>query len=191
MEVNKMDLIEAIFSRRSVRNYKNEKVPKEIINKLLEIATQAPSSSNSQPWTFAVIQNPTLLKSYSDKAKKLLLKLMGDNPDPQGYRSKLSSPDFNTFYNASTLIIIYANSDRLQSTGDCSMAAQNLMLAAHSYGLGTCWIGFSTPLVNSDEFKQELGIPLTYKAVAPVILGYPDVSLSTIPKKPPEVLIWK
>jgi nitroreductase len=75
--------------------------------------------------------------------------------------------------------------------GDCCLAAQNLMLTAHALGLGTCWIGFSQPLLNSTEFKTELGIPSEYIAVAPLIVGYSEISPAKVSRKPPEILVWQ
>lgn len=186
-----MDTIECIYSRRSIRKFKPDPVSSETINQLLEISTMAPSSSNTQPWSFVVIQDIDLLKNYSDSSKEIYLKILGDNPDPRGYKTKLSNPDFNVFYNAGTVIIIYGDSSYKNVIGDCSLAAQNLMLAAHHLGLGTCWIGFAEPLFNSLDFKEKMGIPQTYKAVAPIILGYPAVTPKNYSRKEPNILFWK
>jgi nitroreductase len=186
-----MDLMDAIQTRRSIRKYKDEPVPKETINQLLTTATLAPSASNSQPWAFVVVQDTQLLKNYSDRAKALLLQSMDDKPDTQGYKALLANPDFNIFHNAGTLIIIYASFNSPFTAGDCCLAAQNLMLAAYAQGLGTCWIGFSRLLLDNADFKQELGIPLTYKAVAPIIIGYPEISPAAVSRNPPQVLAWR
>lgn len=186
-----MELKEAIFTRRSVRKYKDQPVSKETINTLIEAAIQAPSASNSQPWAFAVIQDPELLKSYSDRAKVLMLDLMGDDPNARGYKTALSNPDFNIFYNATSLVVIYTTSKGPLANGDCCLAAQNLMLTAHDNGLGTCWIGFSMLLLNSAEMKKELGIPEEYTAAASLIVGYPEKNPSATSRKPPQILAWK
>ncbi|PKM90058.1 MAG: nitroreductase family protein [Firmicutes bacterium HGW-Firmicutes-12] len=187
-----MDVIECIYNRRSIRKFKADPVPVEMINKLLETATLAPSSSNSQPWSFVVIQDVNLLKEFSDRSKAIFLEKTKDNAsDPYGYRAKLSKPDFNIFYNASTLITIYANSKNKLALGDCCLAAQNLMIAANSLGLGSCWIGFAEPLLDSADLKKELGIPPTYYAVSPMILGYPAIIPTGYSRKAPEILFWK
>ena len=185
-----MELIHALYTRRSIRKYKNTPVPKELINKLLEAATLAPSASNSQPWSFAVIQDQELLKKYSDRAKVLCLASLQSKPDPHDYRKILADPEFNIFYNAGTLIIIYG-SQGATSYGDCCLAAQNLMLAAHAEGLGTCWIGFSFALLDDPDFKTELGIDENLTVVAPIITGYPEFVPSSYTRKPPRILLWK
>jgi nitroreductase len=184
-----MELMSAISTRRSIRRYKNQPVSKDTVTKLLEAAILAPSASNSQPWAFVVVQDSDVLKSYSDRAKTYLLNLMAEQDDPHGYRTSLSNPNFDIFYNTGTLITIYATS--IKGKVDCCLAAQNLMLTAHALGLGTCWIGFSQPLLNSSEFKTELGIPTEYIAVAPLIVGYPEISPAKVSRKPPEILVWQ
>ncbi|TCL76386.1 nitroreductase [Hydrogenispora ethanolica] len=188
-----MELMEAIYQRRSIRKYKDDPVPKEVVGRLLEAATLAPSASNSQPWAFAVIQDRDRLLGYSDRAKALFLEWFKNQADPQGYLALLSKPDFNIFYDAGTLVIIYSRYGNVSpmALGDCCLAAENLMLAAHGLGLGSCWIGFATLLVNDPAFKEELGIPQDYQAVAPLILGYPEAVPSGYSRKPPEVLVWE
>lgn len=186
-----MDLLEAIYNRRSVRNYADNQVDKTTIEKLLAAAVQAPSAMNSQPLSFAVIQNSDLLHDYSDRSKKLLLNSLDRIPQLTKYKAALENPDFNIFYNAKTLIIIFAKLTGLHAAEDCCLAAQNIMLAAHSLGLGTCWIGFARPFLNLPEIKQELSIPAEYEAVAPLIVGYPQINPPAIPKKAPEILFWK
>lgn len=183
--------MKAIYSRRSIRKYLSKPVPKETIEKLIEAATLAPSGSNSQPWAFVVIQDQAILKDYSEKAKTLFIDFIKDKPETQNYLNILSNPNFNIFYNAGTLVIIYGNSNNPTSHGDCSMAAQNLMLAAHANDLGTCWIGFSFLLFNDSTFKKELGIPENYSAIAPLIIGYPDSIPSEYSRNPPQILVWK
>jgi nitroreductase len=185
-----MELIHALYTRRSIRKYKNTPIPKEVINKLLEAATLAPSGSNSQPWSFVIIQDHQLLKEYSDRAKVLCLSSLMNKPDPHDYRKILVDPDFNIFYNAGTLIIIYC-SEGATSYGDCCLAAQNLMLAAHAEGLGTCWIGFSAAFLDDPDFKKELGIAQNLTAVAPIIIGYPEFTPSAYTRKQPHILVWK
>jgi len=182
--------MQALYTRRSIRKYKSDPVPKEMITKLLEAATLAPSGSNSQPWSFMVIQDNNLLKSYSDRAKALCLKGLENKPDPHDYRKILVNPDFNIFYNAGTLILICGN-NQVTAYGDCCLAAQNFMLAAHDEGLGTCWIGFSNHLFDDADFKTELGIPQDLTVVAPIIIGYPDFTPSGYTRNPPQIIIRK
>lgn len=186
-----MKFFDAISGRRSIRNYTAAAVEKPVIEQLLKAAVQAPSATNSQPWAFAVIQDTNLLQQLSDQAKAFLLKQPLQDPALENYRSLLTNPQFNIFYNAGTLIIIYARQIRLNAVENCSLAAQNLMLTAHGLGLGTCWIGFATPYLNQPEAKQQLEIPAAYTAIAPMITGYPQTVPAAKEKQPPEIIVWR
>lgn len=183
-----MELMEAIRTRRSVRKYTARKVENPSIEQLLDAAVQAPSASNSQPWVFAVIQDGTLLKNYSARAKAHLLGKADQDPVVAHYKGMLANEAFDIFYNAGTLLVIYARPTGPHAYGDCCLAAQNLMLAAHDLGLGTCWIGFANTFLDLPEVKEELGIPRQYTAVAPLILGYPEGTQPKLSKKPPEII---
>ncbi len=187
-----MELQAAITNRRSVRSYTDTKVDKATIEKLLNAAVQAPSAMNSQPWAYAVIQEDNLLKEISDRSKQYLLSLLDKVPALNKYKAAFENPDFNIFYNATSLVIIFAKAEGIHSAEDCCLAAQNLMLTAHGLGLGTCWIGFARSYLNLPEVQEQLGIPNGYEAVAPIIVGYPQVvNPPAVPKKEPEVLFWK
>ncbi|MDF2875464.1 MAG: fbiB [Sporomusa sp.] len=186
-----MELEEAINSRRSVRSYTNTTVDKATIEKLLDSAVQAPSAMNSQPWAYAIIQDGALLKEYSDRSKHYLLSILDQVPQLNKYKAAFENPEFNIFYNAQSLIIIFAKPSELHSSEDCCLAAQNLMLTAHNLALGTCWIGFARAFLNLPEVKAELRIPTGYEAIAPIIVGYPQVNPPAVPKKSPEILFWK
>jgi nitroreductase len=183
-----MELIDAINTRRSVRSYTDKKISQEMIETLLQAAVQAPSASNSQPWCFGVIQDGSLLKQYSDRAKDHLLGCIDRQPKIAKYRDMLTNAGFNIFYNANTLVVIYAKPEGSYPQGDCCLAAQNLMLAAHAQGLGTCWIGLSTALLDLPEPKKELGVPAEYTAVAPIIVGYPKGRIPQLSKQDPQII---
>jgi nitroreductase len=153
---------------------------------LLDAAVQAPSALNDQPWSFVVVQDADLLKRISDRAK--LLMLHRELPPP--LLEMVSSPQFNIFYNAGTLILICAKSRDPEKAWDCCFAAENLMLAAREMGLGTCFIGFAWPALEQDDIRKDLGIPDGHTAVAPVIVGYPRSFPSGPHREAPTILRW-
>ena len=187
-----MDIKEAIYSRRSVRQYEDRPIDKAVIDELLNAAVQAPTAMNTQPWAFAVIQDAATLKDISDKSKSLMLQIIGDNPEFTKYREILEDPNYHIFYCAPALVVILAKPNiSPEPSIDCTLAAQNLMLTAHSLGLGSCWIGFAYAYLNTEEAKQTLGIPSDYNAIAPLIIGYPAGDLPVVEKNAPEVIFWK
>lgn len=186
-----MELLEAIKGRRSTRRFKDQGVSAETIQALLDLAIWAPTASNVQPWGFAVIQDQEKMNELSDQAKAIILDHIKDGSRMEQYRASMENPNFNIFYNAPALILIYGKKEHPYTTNDCSMAAQNLMLAAWEMGLGTCWIGFAQGLCDSSEFKERFHIPGDYSLVAPLILGYREMeSPKPIPRREYPVFEW-
>jgi nitroreductase len=186
-----MELVTALRTRRSIRKYKEERLPEKTVRELLELAVWAPSGTNMQPWAFVVLEDREYLKNLSGRAKTFLLEKMNKTPRLERYRDLLSDPDQDIFHGAPVLIMIYSSKASPTYLNDCSMAALNLMLAALDRGLGSCWIGFATGIGNTPEVKKELGVPEEYALVAPVILGYPAEPGRPGQRKPPHILNWK
>jgi nitroreductase len=188
-----MDLLNAIYGRRSVRDYTATPVERHVIDDLLRAAVQAPSAVNHQPWAFAVIQDRGVLDIISVQAKRAMLDILGDKPnltEQRFARDLLRDPTFDIFYNASTLILICSKPGGPSHIEDCCLAAQNLMLAAHAAGLGTCPIGFALPWLNTEQAKRELGIPADYAVVLPLTIGYPAARPDITPRQDPAVVSW-
>jgi len=182
-----MNTREAIYTRRSVRAYKDTMVDKATIEKLFDAASKAPSANNSQPWAFGVIQGKENLKSIADQSKEFLRTEWGEENMPPYFQN----PEFNVFYTASTLLVILCKVEGPHAIPDCALAAQNLMLMAHDVGLGTCWIGLSQGFLNTPEAKRELGIPEDFVVAAPIIVGWPDGETPEKDREPVEVIFWK
>ena len=186
-----MELMEAIYNRRSVRFFTTDPVGKETIEKLINAGIQAPSAMNSQPWAFSVIQDKDLLQKISDDTKAYFLETLSSRPYMEGYRPLFSNPDYHIFYNAPTLLTVYAKPEGPTPASDCSLAAQNIMLAAHALGLGTCWMGFAQVALNTPALKEQFGIPDSYTVIAPLAIGHPSKPSSTVARKEPQILFWK
>ncbi len=144
---------------------------------------------NLQPWRFIVICGRERLLKLSEDAKAHILKTMPKGSPLERYKVRLSEPAFDIFYGAPALVIVAATSDESGACEDCALAAQNLMLAAHAMGLGTCWIGFARPWLNEPAAKAEIGIPETLWPVAPVIVGHPKGQPERHPRRAPDI-IW-
>jgi nitroreductase len=186
-----MEIVEAIRTRRSVRKYKGDPIPEQIIRELLELAVWAPSGINTQTWAFVVLEDREYMKNLSGRAKTFLLERLKMMPQLEKYRGMLSDPDMDIFYGAPVLVMIYSSRASGTYLNDCSMAALNLMLAAWDRGIGICWIGFARGAGNTPEVKKELGVPEEYELVAPVILGYPAEPAAPVKREPPHILNWR
>lgn len=165
-----------IRRRRSCRSYTDKLVAEETIRGLINQAVWVPSGSNNQPWRFVVITDKFLMKRYSDAAKNNWLSKLDESPHMQQYEEFMKDPEYNIFYHAPVLIIIYGNTNSFWHVYDCSMVAYNLLPLAEQSGLGACWIGFAHNIFASEETKTEFGVPRDYELVAPVIIGQPAKS---------------
>jgi nitroreductase len=151
-----MDLMDVIKTRRSIRKYKSDPVPENVLNQILEAARFAPSSGNRQPWHFIVVKDPDIKKEL-------------------GISSWAS--------NAPVVIIGCANATTIPTfyAVDLAIAFEHIVLAAANFGLGTCWIG----RLDADEtIKSILGIPEYMKVVAVTPLGYPAETPNLKERKP-------
>lgn len=186
-----MELMQAIYGRHSVRTYSERSVPKDVVMTLLRAAVRAPSALNAQPWAFVVVQDKAMLKRYSDRAKVLFREQMGTKLGNEELRSHLRQPEYNVFYNAGTLVELCAKPQGTYPAWDCCFAAENLMLAAHDIGLGTCVIGLSWPLFEEEDVRRELSVPTGFHPVLPIIVGYPVGATEAPPRKEPEIVCWR
>ena len=187
-----ISVTDAIYHRRSVRDYAPGKMDQAVIRSLLDAAVHAPTARHEEPWTFAVIQDKKLLDRLSESAKKKVYSEAQSATSDQAKHTLhvVDKPDFHVFYNAGTLIVIYRKLEGSFVVADCWLAAENLLLAAYAQGLGTCVIGFAVSTLNTPEWKAELKIPAGMTAVAAVIVGVPTGETPTVPRKPAEILTW-
>jgi nitroreductase len=180
-----MELEEALFSRRSIRAYTPQPVEEAKLRHLIDAAIQAPSAFNEQPWSFTVVRDRPLLTRISAESKAGLLKAPSLDA-PLHLQELLADPDFDILYGAPALIVI-SSIPGPWAVVDCSLAAENLMLAARALGLGTCWIGFAQAWLATPEGHAALEIPTHHVPVAPVIVGYPKAIPADVPRREPEV----
>ena len=188
-----LGVMDAIHLRRAVRDYAPRTIDQAVIRILLDAAVHAPTAMHEEPWSFAIIQDRTLLNRLSDSAKERVRREAQGSGSHYGKHSLelVNAPDFSVFYNAGTLIVIYSKFQGPFVEADCWLAAANLMLAACAKGLGTCVIGFAVSALNSPEWKAELKIPAEMTAIAPIIVGAPAGATPPVSRKPPEILAWK
>jgi nitroreductase len=195
-----LSALDAIFMRRSIREYAPGTLEEETVRSLLDAAVQAPTAMHMEPCAFVVVQDRAVLKRLSDRAKGSWaaeaakfrdLHPVADTNLARGFAERLASPDFCIFYDAGTLIVICAKSMRPFVTADCWLAAENLMLAACALGLGTCCIGSAVPMLNAPQTRSELGIPDDIEAVVPIIVGVPRGPVSPSPRNDPQILSWR
>lgn len=164
------EIIKNIKTRKSIKKYKSTPVPQELIDTITEAGTYAPSGLNKQSPIILEITN----KEIRDKISKINAKIAN------------MSEEIDPFYNAPVILIILANKDIPTYIYDGSLVMQNMMLAAHSLGLGSCWIHRAKETFETKEGKQilkDLGITGNYEGIGNCIIGYSDNTPINHPRK--------
>lgn len=164
------ELMKIITERRSCRRFKPEKIKDDELNEILNAGMRAPSGGNFQSTHFTVLQNKEILKQINVEVLKIFAK--SDVPYLQGLSKK---ENYDVFYNAPTVVVLSADSTAITPEEDAAVASQNMMLAAHSIGVGSCWVSFGVALAipeNREKFSKMLGLPENHYARHSIILGY-------------------
>ncbi len=154
-----MSLYDLILSRRSIRHYEDQEIPKDVLDKIVEAGRQSPSAANRQPYRFIIVDDPEIKQELPGR--------------------------FSLFIKKAPVVIIGCANIKALLTGkwaiiDTTIALENMILAAWSLGVGSCWIGS----FNEKKVKDLLKIPKDWKVVALVTLGYPAETPKARKKKP-------
>lgn len=164
------ETIKNIKSRRSTRVFSPDEIKIEELQAIIEVGLYAPSAHNQQTWHFTVVQNKAVLDSLNISSKEAA-KSFNDAMIQQ----MANNDKFHVFYNAPAAIIVSGEEKALMPVVDSAAATQNMLIAAESLGIASCWIGLVTFAFNGEKgkvHKEELGIPEGYKPYYAVALGY-------------------
>jgi nitroreductase len=161
-----MDAIEALKTRRAIRAYTAKPVSREMIEQIVDCGRLAATAKNLQPWEFVVVTERRMLQRLAEVAD---------------YGKHIASA-------AACILVFCGRSNWYLEDG--AAATENMLLAAHAYGLGACWVdGDKKPY--AETVRREAGAPEGYKLISMIPLGYPAESPQQ-PKRPlSEVLHWE
>lgn len=168
-------LEQSIMGRRSIRKYTEQTVSRDIIDRLLRLGINAPSGMNKQSYEIRVINNPGLVTAISDA-------VVNDTPE-MGAR-----PGFKNIFAGAKCVIFIANDTHYDcSQIDCGLLGQNIMLAAHSLGLGTCCMAYPVRQMRESKscasYLDLLGFSEGYNLLYCIALGYPDEAPDAKPRR--------
>ena len=160
------EAIKNIMSRQTIREYTEEQVPDELLGVILDAAIRAPSGRNTQPCHLRVLQNKDLLDEMNTDFKNIV---GWDTPAYTGWDIR------PVYHNAPTFIFIFAESKADMAAG---LMAENIALAAHALGLGSCMIGSIGGLFDDEngakKWKKILDVPESWHFLLGLTLGYPN-----------------
>ena len=163
-KMSPMSLIDGILTRRSIRRYETKDIPEEVLQKILEAGRQAPSAANRQPIRFVIVKDHDLLEKLCDT---LITRFVKYAP-----AAIVGCADVKSLLTGKWAVV------------DATIAMQNMVIAAWTLGVGSCWIG----ACNEEKVKELLGIPEKWKIVALITFGYPAEQPKPRKKKPFEEL---
>lgn len=166
-----MDTLEAIRTRRSIRKFEERSLPRDVIEILLRAAMSAPSARDEQPWRFVAVTDASLLRAI-----------------PKFHPGAEAAKECQ----AGILVSFDPSFDHLAEywIQDLAASTQNILLAAHSLGLGACWIG-AHPIADLENgFRDLFSLPAGHVPVAFVALGYPAESLPSRDTYRPDRVKW-
>ena len=184
-----MEAIDAIMTRRSVRKFETRQIPDAVLEKIIKAGTYAPSALALQPWGFVVVQDQAFLTRVSDYCKPIMISHMKDAHDgmSDAFRALLEGCDYSIYYHAPTVIMVIGKTNSRFREIDSSLCAENMMLAAHALGIGSCWIGSTEVAYDNKEIMAGFHIPVGYSPVGTIVFGYPDERSEAHDKKVPLV----
>jgi len=183
-------IIENIKNRRSVRDYDSKPIPKEILQTIIDAGNAAPSGMNVQSWRFVVVQS----KAFKDKLLSLAIPRYNEwmKKAPPSFSElrkeideKISDP---IYYNAPVIIFVIGSG--MTGDFDTPMVCQNIMLAARSFGIGSCWVYFGQLPLDDAEVRNELELQEGEKVFGPILLGYPKGDFPESPEKKEPKIKW-
>ena len=168
------EIIKAMKERRSIRKYKSEQIKDTELEQILEAGLYAASGRGQQATKLVVVQDKDTIARLS----KMNAAVMGADTDP--------------FYGAPTVITVFADRERVTCVEDGSLVIGNMMLAAHSIGVDSCWIHRAKEVFDSQEGKElmaEWGVDAGYFGVGNCILGYRDCEYPFAPARKEGIII--
>ena len=168
---------EAIINRRSVRKYKTDMIPRDIIERIVEAGAFSAKGRGDQASIFLAVTN----KKIRDRISEMNRKIGGWDEG------------FDPFYGAPVVLVVLAEKDWPTHVYDGSLVMGNLMLAAHTEGIGSCWIHRAKEEFESEEGKQilsDLGATGEYEGIGHCILGYPDEEIEEAKPRKDDYVFW-
>ena len=154
-------VIDNMMSRRSIRNYKQQAVPREVLNRIMECGINAPNGQNKQSWEVRVVENPEL----QNEIKTLMATVGGERAA-------------GCFYNAPVWVFIARDKGYDFSAYDCGLLAENVMLSANALGVGTVCLGSPVRYIlmaeGNEQVLSKLGFSEGYELSLCIAMGYPE-----------------
>lgn len=209
-----------ILERRSIRAFKKEPLPDSMIKRILEAGRYAPSAGNMQPWKFIVVNSPEILGEMEKDVQriisffmflldysrgnilrrlyilswvKVVMRLLKNklHPVPFCLMTQIAQGKTPVFHGAPTLILLAEDRRGVASPPtDIGICGQNMVLAAHSMGAGSCWIGLIQVLMYMPKWRKRFGIKYPYKLNESIAFGWPSPEADGMVPREVQLVQW-
>ena len=209
-----------IMERRSIRGFKKEPLPDSMIRRILEAGRFAPSAGNMQPWRFIVVKSPEILEQLEKDAvriikffmffldytrggfmrrlltrqlAKLYIRLLPNelHPVPFGLMSQIAQGKTPVFHHAPTLILLVEDKRGVSCPAtDIGICGQNMVLAAHSLGAGSCWIGLIKVCMYFPKWRKKFGVKYPYRLNDCIAIGWQKPKADGIVPRETQLVEW-
>ncbi len=209
-----------ILERRSIRSFKKDPLPDSMIERILEAGRYAPSAGNMQPWKFIVVNSPEILAEMEKDAQKIIkffmffldytrgnilrrlyilswvkwiIRFMKNklHPVPFCLMSQIAQDKTPVFHGAPTLVLLVEDRRGVASPPtDIGICGQNIVLAAHSMGAGSCWIGLIQVLMYLSKWRKKFGIKYPYHLNDCIALGWPSPKADGMVPREVQLVQW-
>jgi len=178
-------VLDLIKRRRSCRSFEAKQVPRDLVEMVIDAGNEAPSGMNKQPWRFVAVENEAMRRRLFDAAypkwKRIYEDLM-KNTATVGDATRYGRMDDPVYYHAPVVVFVIG-----QGAVNCALCCENMMLAAESIGLGSCYVYFGSLIRDDPEIVKALELGEKDEIYGPIILGYPRGEPEVPLKKPPRV----
>jgi nitroreductase len=218
LKTQRTETEDVILKRRSVRIYRRRQVPEFMVRRILEAGRFAPSAGNGQPWKFVVLRDPEIIRgltlatrrvakifnwfinyqgsrfSWRLPLAKLFIRVKANDLHPAPFSAipLIADGRLDLYHGAPTVILILKDVRGVSNPDlDCGIAGQNMALAAHSMGLGTCWVSFTKLAFQYGwRWRRHLGIRYPYQFVSSLAVGFPVGEPDRMVPRPTAAVDW-
>jgi len=183
-------IIENIKARRAVRKYSSKPIPREVLETIIAAGNAAPSGCNAQGWRFVVVEDQAFRQKLAGSALPVYKRWIEKVPDQMREMRADIDKQFSDPIYYSAPVVMFVIGSGVTPDMDCPMVCQNMMLAARSLGIGSCWVHFGQFALKDPEVKNALDLKKEEKVYGPVLFGYPEDGFPEAPPKKPAQIKW-
>ena len=183
-------VIEAIKNRRSVRAYESRGISREKLEAIIEAGRWAPSGMNLQLWRFVVVEHAGFRRKLHDVAVPRYYQLRGRLGVSAAVRKPIDDAVEDPVFYSAPVMVFVIGTKLATYADDCPMVCQNIMLAAYSFGIGSCWVGYGQLALQDEEVRAALELKDDEQVFGPILLGYAEGGFPEPPRKKVPTVKW-